>query len=426
MAELRHVEAELETIRQAHYAAGDAGATSAGQRWPRPAPRSAGSRSDIRYRGRRPPARRAAAGRAEGADRAVGRPRRRRRRPSSSRSAEQIAAAEEQAELLAAQAEEQAQQPARARRGAARRAGARQRAARAASTQVQQQIQVLAADSATSTSRRASCSQRRERLAADQQRSWPRPTRRGWPTLQQQLGAGRRGRRDWPTPGCTSCRSRCRSSTRTRRAQQQAVNAEGAQAGRPVGAGWRRCSALQEKVQTDGKLKPWLAKHGLDGLQGLWSRIHIEPGWESALEAALRERLGALEVGRARHGARLRRRRAAGQAGVLHAAPPAAAAPSIATGLPRLARPAAPERRRPAGAARRLAATAVYTAAEPRRGAGRARASCARRGDHDVASGHAVTALQRQLLCARLRAGRPAGARAGDREPRTRSCARRR
>ena len=55
---------------------------------------------------------------------------------------------------------------------------------------------------------------------------------------------------------------------------------------------------MQEKVRTDGKLKPWLAKHGLDTLQGLWSRIHVEPGWENALEAALRERLGALEVSR--------------------------------------------------------------------------------------------------------------------------------
>jgi chromosome segregation protein len=43
-------------------------------------------------------------------------------------------------------------------------------------------------------------------------------------------------------------------------------------------------------VQTEGKLKPWLAKHGLDGLQGLWTKVHIEPGWENALEAALRER----------------------------------------------------------------------------------------------------------------------------------------
>ncbi|HEX6363973.1 MAG TPA: chromosome segregation protein SMC, partial [Albitalea sp.] len=41
-----------------------------------------------------------------------------------------------------------------------------------------------------------------------------------------------------------------------------------------------------------------LAKHGLDGLPGLWTKVHIESGWETALEAALRERLNALEVGR--------------------------------------------------------------------------------------------------------------------------------
>ncbi|MBN8161709.1 hypothetical protein, partial [Vibrio vulnificus] len=46
------------------------------------------------------------------------------------------------------------------------------------------------------------------------------------------------------------------------------------------------------------KLKPWLAKHGLEGLNGLWTRVHIEPGWETALESALRERVSALGVGR--------------------------------------------------------------------------------------------------------------------------------
>ena len=51
-------------------------------------------------------------------------------------------------------------------------------------------------------------------------------------------------------------------------------------------------------MQTEGKLKPWLARHGLEGLQGLWKKVHIDSGWETALEAALRERLGALEVGR--------------------------------------------------------------------------------------------------------------------------------
>jgi chromosome segregation protein len=82
-----------------------------------------------------------------------------------------------------------------------------------------------------------------------------------------------------------------------RRARQQAVNTESARQA-DLSARMEALKALQEKVKTDGKLRPWLAKHGLDGLQGLWSRIHIEPGWENALEAALRERLGALEVGR--------------------------------------------------------------------------------------------------------------------------------
>ncbi len=56
--------------------------------------------------------------------------------------------------------------------------------------------------------------------------------------------------------------------------------------------------ALQEKVQIEDKLKPWLARHGLESLPGLWRRVRIEPGWEPALEAALRERLGSLEIGR--------------------------------------------------------------------------------------------------------------------------------
>ena len=79
--------------------------------------------------------------------------------------------------------------------------------------------------------------------------------------------------------------------------RQQAVNSEGHKQA-DLSARMEALKALQEKVKTDGKLKPWLAKHGLDGLQGLWSRIHIEQGWENALEAALRERMNSLEVSR--------------------------------------------------------------------------------------------------------------------------------
>ncbi|SPU50161.1 Chromosome partition protein Smc [Bordetella trematum] len=53
---------------------------------------------------------------------------------------------------------------------------------------------------------------------------------------------------------------------------------------------------LQEDVQKQGALEPWLAKHELAGLGRLWQKLHIEPGWEAALEAVLRERLAALEV----------------------------------------------------------------------------------------------------------------------------------
>ena len=82
-----------------------------------------------------------------------------------------------------------------------------------------------------------------------------------------------------------------------RRTRQQTVNQENGRHA-DLSARLEALKALQEKVKTDGKLQPWLAKHGLDGMQGLWTRIAIESGWENALEAALRERLGALEVGR--------------------------------------------------------------------------------------------------------------------------------
>ncbi|MEY4139937.1 MAG: hypothetical protein RLZZ371_2119 [Pseudomonadota bacterium] len=82
-----------------------------------------------------------------------------------------------------------------------------------------------------------------------------------------------------------------------RRNQQQVVNRESARLA-DLSAKLDALKTLQEKVKTDGKLQPWLQKHGLDHLQGLWSRLHVEQGWENALEGALRERLGALEVSR--------------------------------------------------------------------------------------------------------------------------------
>src|SRR5262249_22223592 len=44
------------------------------------------------------------------------------------------------------------------------------------------------------------------------------------------------------------------------------------------------------------KIQPWLDKHELAALPRLWKKLHIESGWETALEAVLRERIAALEV----------------------------------------------------------------------------------------------------------------------------------
>ncbi|MFN9806306.1 MAG: chromosome segregation protein SMC, partial [Betaproteobacteria bacterium] len=55
---------------------------------------------------------------------------------------------------------------------------------------------------------------------------------------------------------------------------------------------------LQAKVEADDKLDPWLRSQGLDGLPRLFQKLKVEPGWESAFEAVLRERIEGLEVSR--------------------------------------------------------------------------------------------------------------------------------
>jgi chromosome segregation protein len=55
-------------------------------------------------------------------------------------------------------------------------------------------------------------------------------------------------------------------------------------------------SALQAKIGHGQDVDGWLAAHGLTAAKRLWQGLDIEPGWEDALEAVLRERLNALEV----------------------------------------------------------------------------------------------------------------------------------
>ncbi|MDR2450835.1 MAG: chromosome segregation protein SMC [Candidatus Accumulibacter sp.] len=54
---------------------------------------------------------------------------------------------------------------------------------------------------------------------------------------------------------------------------------------------------LQRRAQEDGRLSDWLSRHRIDGARPLWKSLHVEPGWEDAVEAVLRERLQALPAG---------------------------------------------------------------------------------------------------------------------------------
>ncbi|WP_213958644.1 chromosome segregation protein SMC [Variovorax sp. dw_954] len=291
-ADLRHVEAELETVRQAHYAAGDHVNQAQGKLYEASAE----------------------VGRLEGEIRFVVEGRARveqrllqlreqigqwgTRREDAAAEIETLAGqgvdAEEQAILLAAQLEEHdARLP--ELEEAQQRAQDEANAQRGSVVQVQQQIQVLAADQRNIDEQTRQLQQRSERLRNDQ-RSLDAPDEARLADLQEQLEAAQEAASE-AEARLHDLQEQVPQLDDDRRTRQQAVNTEGGRL-TEFSARLEALKALQEKVKTDGKLAPWLAKHGLDGLQGLWSRIHIEQGWENALESALRERMGALEVSR--------------------------------------------------------------------------------------------------------------------------------
>ncbi|MDB5889712.1 MAG: smc [Polaromonas sp.] len=292
VADLRHIEADLETIRQGHYAAGDQVNQAQGKLYEASA-EVGRLEAEIRFvvDGRLRVEQRLLQLAEQTSQWAS-------RGEDATLEAETLAGqaldAEEKTELLAAQSEEQhSQLPTleEALRGAQGKANEQ----RAAVTQVQQQIQVLAADQRNMEEQLRGYNLRRERLAADRNAlNAPDEARLG--NLASQFSAAQEAQAE-AAARLHDLNESVPQLDEQRRHCQQAVNAESAKRA-VLSARLEALKALQEKVRTDGKLKPWLARHGLDGLQGLWSRIHIQQGWENALEAALRERLGALEVNR--------------------------------------------------------------------------------------------------------------------------------
>ena len=292
MADLRAVESDLETIRQSHYAAGDKVNQAQGRLYEATA-EVGRLEAEIRYvvEGRVRVEQRLSTLAEQITQWSV-------RKDESEAELENLEGAgvdaEERAETLAAQLEEQAMQMPDLE-DALRMAQSRASEQRGAVGQVQQQIGVLAAEQRSIDEQSRQLDGRYERLRADRN-ALAAPDEARLTHLQEQLEAAQEIAETTEARLAELQESVPRLDD-DRRQRQQDVNTQSARQA-DLSARMEALKALQEKVKTDGKLRPWLAKHGLDGLQGLWSRIHVEPGWENALEAALRERMGALEVGR--------------------------------------------------------------------------------------------------------------------------------
>ncbi len=292
LADLRRIEAELETLRQTHYEAGDQVNQAQGRLYEASA-EVARLEAEIRYvvEGRQRAQQRLTE-LAQQAEEWAGR-----QRDGAAQLLEldaDSAQAQEQGALLQAQLEEQGGQMPQLEE-ALRQAQADSAAQRQAVSQVQQQIQVLAAEQRSTEEVGRGLQNRRERLATDR-RALDAPDEARLRQLRQQV-AEAAAAQEVVQAQLAQASGRVPELDEERRRQQQTVNQESARQS-DLSARLQALRALQERVKTDGRLVPWLARHGLENLQGLWSRLHVEPGWESAIEAALRERLGALEVSR--------------------------------------------------------------------------------------------------------------------------------
>ena len=291
MADLRRLEADIEVVRQAHYAAGDQVNQAQGQLYEASA--EVGKlEAEIRF---------VVEGRANAQLRLEQLVEQHQQwltqQTTATDELEHIEAnaesAQEQAAILEAQLEEQAQVlPGLEEqlRGAQGKANEQ----RGAVSQIQQQIQVLAAEQRGLQDQARQAEARRERLAAERN-AVQAPDAMRLDNLREQHAQALE-QHTWNMGALDALQTSVPQLDEARAAAQSNLNQQGADLAQ-LSARLQALKALQDKLQTNDKLQPWVAKHGLGHLQPLWQQLKVENGWETAIEAVLRERLAALPVG---------------------------------------------------------------------------------------------------------------------------------
>lgn len=291
-AALRRLEADTETARQAHYAAGEALNQAQGALYAAAAEvaRLEGEIRHLRDNRQRVQQRleQLQQQRAQWDARASA------AAQEQARLGPQEQAAAEQAAALAAQCQQHsaALPAAQAALQAAQQQLVR---TRRALTERQQALGVLGAQQRASEQQRQQWQQRAQRLHSEAQALALQatdglrlaPLQAEWEQAQQRQQQAQDGLQQLQLEQaqCEHQRSQC----------QQQVQAQG-QVLAQCQARLEALQALQTRLQQAGQLPQWLARHGLQGCTALWQRLQPAAGWATAIEAALRARVQALEL----------------------------------------------------------------------------------------------------------------------------------
>ncbi|WP_420475080.1 chromosome segregation protein SMC [Noviherbaspirillum sp. ST9] len=289
-AKLRHVETELEHMRQAHYAAGDRMHTAQGHLYQ--------TNSEI--------------GSLEAQIKFVIESRNRLQTQLNSLTAQrdqwQRQGQQQQEELEEAEMHleehglrvEQAQQAAQTQHDNLPALEQAWREAQLATTesrgkimQVQQQIELESAHQRNASNILANLASRKERLQQEKN-GMAMPDTAHLSNLKMQLEE-KQATLEEAREQLESAQEQQPQLEEERRAAQHQLNTETANNAQ-LEARLAALKQLQENVQTQGKVQPWLKKHELGELPRLWQKLHIDQGWETALESVLRERTSALEM----------------------------------------------------------------------------------------------------------------------------------
>ncbi len=289
-AKLRHIETELEHMRQAHYAAGDRMHTAQGNLYQ--------TNSEI--------------GSLEAQIKFVIESRNRLQSQLNSLTTQrdqwQRQGQQQQEELAEAEMHleehgirvEQAQHAAQSQNDnlpaleqAWREAQLKTTESRGKIMQIQQQIELESAHQRNASNILANLTSRRERLAQEKN-GMSMPDTAHLTNLKMQLEE-KQAALEEAREQLEAAQEQQPKLEQERRAAQDQLNTETANNAQ-LEARLAALKQLQENVQTQGKVQPWLKKHELGELPRLWQKLHIDQGWETALESVLRERTSALEV----------------------------------------------------------------------------------------------------------------------------------